>query len=212
MKKEFALKPEKFTENYPGELSMFSWMDFLVGIPSPICVVTGYKSNGTENATVQSWVNFISDMDEFICIFGGVNKNGHMYASLKETGGCVINFPSAAVYPLCKKTIENNKFELDEITVSGLTAEKGITVNAPRIKECFLNIECEYLWEQQNIEGSNHVVMAVKAKHISMDADYFDETKLGRYGKTGFIYNINSPRNPETGAVFNASLGVIETL
>jgi len=37
--------------------------------------------------------------------------------------------------------LENNQFETDEITASGLTVEKAIKVNAPRIKECFLNIE-----------------------------------------------------------------------
>jgi hypothetical protein len=43
-----------------------------------------------------------------------------------------------------------------------------------------------------------------------MDSDYFDENKKGRYGKTGYIYNIHSPRNPETGEVFGTCLGVLE--
>lgn len=36
--------------------------------------------------------------------------------------------------------------------MSGLTTEKGVTVNAPRIKECFLNIECDLLWEHEHFE------------------------------------------------------------
>jgi len=34
------------------------------------------------------------------------------------------------------------------------TAEKAKTVNAPRIAECFLSIECEFLWEREHFEGS----------------------------------------------------------
>jgi len=60
-----------------------------------------------------------------------------MYQSLKETKVCVLNFPSNDIYERCIKTIGNNGFDTDEITVSGLTAENAFMVNAPRIKECF---------------------------------------------------------------------------
>lgn len=85
--------------------------------------------------------------------------------------------------------------------------EKARTINAPRIAECFLNIECEYLWEHEHFEGSNSVTVALRATHICMDSDYYDESKLGRYGKTGYMYNIHSPRNPETGEVIPDCFG-----
>jgi flavin reductase (DIM6/NTAB) family NADH-FMN oxidoreductase RutF len=210
MKKEFATCPEAITERWPGELSSFSWKDFVTAIPSPLFVVTGYKSNGKENACLQSWSTFVGDAGEFICIIGSVSKRGHMYQSLKETRCCVLNFPSRDVYDLCTKTIENNQLETDEITASGLTAEKAVSVNAPRIKECFLNIECEFLWEREHFAGSRDVVVALKATHICMDNDHYDESKLGRYGKTGYMYNINSPRNPETGKAEQETFGALE--
>ena len=210
MKKEFFVKPEAITEVWPGELSMFSWQDFVTAIPSPLLVVTGYKSNGKENACLQSWATFVSGADGFVCILGTVNKRGHMYQSLKETNCCVLNFPSRDVFDNCAKTIENNQFEADEITVSGLTAEKAVSINAPRIAECFLNIECEFMWEKELYEDSNHVVVALKSTHICMDSDHYDEQKLGRYGKTGYMYNINSPRNPDTGEVVPEAYGALE--
>jgi flavin reductase (DIM6/NTAB) family NADH-FMN oxidoreductase RutF len=129
---------------------------------------------------------------------------------LKETGCCVLNFPSNEIYDHCHKTIDNNQYETDEITASGLTAEKSVAVNAPRIAECFLNIECEYLWERQNFENSGNVVVALKAVHICMDDDRYDQSKLGRYGKTGYMYNINAPSNPETGEAGTDGIGIIE--
>lgn len=199
MKTEFYSKPEKIVEQWPGELNSFSWQDFVTAIPSTLFVVTGWKSNGKENACLQAWSSFVGSAGEFLCIISSVTKGGHMHQSLKETGCCVLNFPSRDVYDNCMKTIENNQFETDEITASGLTAEKAAKVNAPRIAECFLNIECEFLWEREHSENSRYTVVALKAVHVCMDSERYDESKLGRYGKTGYMYNINSPRNPETG-------------
>ena len=54
MKKEFSSKPESFTETWPGQMEWFSWHYYLAAIPSPVFLVTSYKSNGTENAALQS--------------------------------------------------------------------------------------------------------------------------------------------------------------
>ena len=210
MKQEFSTKPATFKEIWLNEFTVFSWMDFLTAIPSSLFVVTTYKANGKENACLQSWSTFVGDKGEFICILGGVNTHGHCYRTLKETKCCVLNFPSRDVYDKCALTIKNNAYEDDEITKSGLTAEKALTVNAPRIKECFLNIECEYLWEHELYKDNDHVTIALKAKHICMDTAKTDETGTGRYGKSGYMYNIHSPRNPETGEVTPDCFGALE--
>lgn len=210
MKKEFSSTPVTFKDEWPGELSAFAWQDFLTAIPAPLFLVTTYKENGKENACMQSWSTFVGDAGKFICILGSVSKLGHLYKSLINTKECVLNFPSSEIYDKCELTIKNNGYDDDEITESGLTAEKAKTVNAPRIKECFLNIECELLWEKEHFEGSRDVTVALKTKHVTMDNDYYDENKKGRYGKTGYIYNINSPRNPDTGEVYDTCFGALE--
>lgn len=212
MKKEISLtnRPENFTDAYLNACGNMSWYDFVAGIPSLVFLVTGWKSNGKENACLQSWASFAgSGADNFICILGKVNKGGHMYQSLKETNSCVINFPSNDIYDRCIKTIGNNEFETDEITASGLTAETAAKVNAPRIKECFLNIECEYLWEQELFEGSTEVAVGLRAVNICMDDQYFNQSKLGRYGKTGFLFQIDQPANPETGEITPFGPGIL---
>lgn len=52
--------------------------------------------------------------------------------------------------------------------------------------------------------------VALRAKHIYMDVTRCDESKLGRYGKTGYMYKIHSPRNPETGEVLPDCFGALE--
>ena len=69
-------------------------------------------------------------------------------------------------------------------------------VNAPQIKESFRKIECEYLWKHDMFEnagffGYQDVTVALKVVSISMDSDRYDQSKLGRYGKTGYLYQID---------------------
>lgn len=217
MKKEVSLfdRPKQLagyaTEQYAAFCGNLSWYDFVTAMPQLVFVVTGWKSNGKENACLHSWSSFMgSGVDNFICILGKVNKDGHMYQSLKETKVCVLNFPSADTYDRCVQTIRNNQFETDEITASGLTAEKAEKIDAPRINECFLTIECEYLWEQPLFEGSQEVAIAVRAVNICMDSDSYDQTKRGRYGKNGYLYYIDQPTNPETGEITPVGPGIVE--
>lgn len=71
-------------------------------------------------------------------------------------------------------------------------------VKAPRVKECFLALECCYLWERKIIEGSSHVLMCFEIMNICMDKVYLEESAQGRYGESGYLYNIHYPVNPGT--------------
>ena len=199
MKKDFSARPDAMREMW------CTWQGFLTAMPSLVFVVTGWKSNGRENACLQSWASFAGGgKDEFVCILGAVSTSGHMYRSLKETGVCVLNFPSQDIYDRCIKTIGNNEFETDEITAAGLTSEKAAIVNAPRIKECFLNLECEFMWEHETFEnegvyGNRDAAVALKVVNVCMDSAHYDQTALGRYGKAGYLFQIDNPTNPETG-------------
>lgn len=206
MKREFDTCPTGINE---ATLYGFSWMEHVLAIPSPLVVVTGYKDNGKPNATMQSWLTFNGE-NGYYCIFSNVNKNGHMYASLKRMGELVINFPSKDIFLDCMKTIQNNGYGDDEIALSDLTAEPASKVNAPRIKECFLNLECQYLWERELFPGSYNVVVCVKIVNICMDEEHYDPQEKGRYGETGYLYNIHSPRNPETGEAEETCVGILQ--
>lgn len=43
----------------------------------------------------------------------------------------------------CVVTIEYSGFDQNEIAATGLTAESARKIDAPRIKECFLNLKFE---------------------------------------------------------------------
>ena len=195
MKREYPTVPPSMADM---ETYGFSWMDFVTAIPAPLFVATTYKDSGKSNACLQSWACFTGNPDGFFAILSAVNKSGHFYKTLKETNACVLNFPSAEVYDRCVATIRNNQWDADEIAASGLTAEPAAAVNAPRIRECFLALECEYTWEKDITEGSTHTLLCLQVKNVCMDEAWLDEAAQGRYGETGYLYNVHYPVNPET--------------
>lgn len=126
MKYSYRDMPESLKGTY-ADVSRawgFSWKEFVMSVPSPMFLVTTYKSNGLPNACMRSWAAFTSANRGagFYAILGSVNKNGHLYATLKEKREAVINFMSAECYDACMSTVQNNRFDADEITAAGLTA------------------------------------------------------------------------------------------
>ena len=129
MKYVYSEMPESLKGTYADYSRNFgfSWKEFVATVPSPLFLVTTYKSNGLPNACMQSWATFTSaDHGKgFYAILASVNKSGHLYQTLKEQQDAVINFMSADYHAACMATIRNNAFEADEITASGLTVEKA---------------------------------------------------------------------------------------
>lgn len=208
MKKEFFSCPGTIDES---RLYGFSWIESVISVPMPLVCVTSYKENGLANATMQSWCTFGGNSGGFHIIFSDVNRNSHMYSSVKKTGQFVVNFPSEDIYLKCYDTIAKNGYDTDEISAVGLTSEPASRVGAPMIKECFLNIECELEWEHRISEDSDSYVFCAKAVGIHMDSEHYNEDKLGRYGETGYLYNIHRPIDPDTGSSQATHVGFIQS-
>ncbi|HSK67995.1 MAG TPA: flavin reductase, partial [Candidatus Limnocylindria bacterium] len=156
MKREYGEIPPSMRGR---ETYGFSWMDFVTAIPSPLFLVTTYKDNGLPNACLQSWSCFLGEDGGFYALLAGVNKGGHLYRTLRETGCAVLNFPSLDIYDRCLATVRHNGWDEDEIAAAGLTAEPARAVNAPRVAECFLHVECALAWERDLAPGSAHAVV-----------------------------------------------------
>ena len=197
MKYQYKEMPESMRGTY-GEFAKnfgFDWKEFIMGIPTPMFLVTTYKSNGQPNATMQSWAGFTSANhgSGYYVILCSVNKCGHLYQSLNEKKAAVLNFMSSDLYKACMKTIQNNQFETDEITSSGLTAEKASWIEAPMVAECFMNLECQYLWEKEIVPGDDHVMICLEVVGGHIEKDYMEDM----FGDKGVLYNVHYPINPE---------------
>ena len=88
MKYQYKEMPESMRGTY-GAFSKnfgFDWKEFIMGIPTPMFLVTTYKSNVQLNATRQSWAGFTSANQGggYYVILCSVNKCGHLYQRLHE--------------------------------------------------------------------------------------------------------------------------------
>ena len=197
MKRSYRETPETIKGTFAeyAQSIGFSWKEFVMSVPSPMFLVTTYKSNGLPNACMQGWTTFTSANhgNGYYAILGSVNKNGHLYGTLQEKREAVINFMSPEHYDACMATIRNNQLEADEITASGLTAEPAAWVNAPMVRECFMNLECRYVWEKEIVPGDDHAVVCLEVLGAHIDEAYLDD----KTGDQGILYNIHHQINPE---------------
>lgn len=197
MKRSYREMPEAMKGNFGNESGEygFSWKEFVMTVPSPLFMVTTYKPNGLPNACMQSWATFASaDRGKgFYAILASVNKGGHLYGTLKEKRAAVINFMSASFFDACMASIRHNRFDEDEISASGLTPVRAEWVDAPMAAECFMNLECAFLWEKEIVPGDDHVMVCLEVVGAHIDEAYLAD----KTGEKGLLYNVHYPLNPE---------------
>lgn len=211
MKYELNILPDNLKESWPGQFRTFSWIEFVASIPQAISVITTWKEGKIPNACLQSWTMYNGDSGGYFVIFSLMNTT-HTYTNILREKEFAVNFPGADEFRKCFATIKNNSDEIDEITASGLAVEPCRAVNAPRIKECFLNLECRLSWHRPLHEGSIWHLFAGEVIHAAIESDKTQKGAFGRYGADGFIYNIHSPIDPATGEEDASMVGKIEPL
>ncbi|UCC63176.1 MAG: flavin reductase [Anaerolineae bacterium] len=209
MKHEISVeKPSYLKEAWPGKYRLFSWLEYAMNIPYPIFIVTTLKENGRSNACLHSWGCFGGGGGGYYSIFTML-KSYHTYANILRSGEWCINFPLADQRDQCMKTIENNGPENDEILDSGFTIEPSQVIQAPRISECPINLECRLAWERPLFDGSEWHVFAGRAVHLAMDDATFELDPQQRMQTLRTMYNLRSTLNPLTGETGPSSLPVI---
>ena len=168
MKKKYSTLPESMKNM---EMYGFNWMEFVVSVPSPLYIITSYKSNGQPNACMQSWTTFTGGKNGYFAIVSAVSKYGHLYQTLHETGEAVINFMSADLYDKCMSTCKNNGFETDEIKTAGLTSVKAEMVNAPLIDELPMALECK-------VKSFENGILIGEIVNVSADESVITDGKI----------------------------------
>lgn len=194
MKREYSEIPESF---YGREMKGVSWMDYVTAIPSLIFVATSYKEDKKVSVSMEHGISFSGDQDGFYAILTGIKKTGKLYKAIQEKKEIVLNFFSEENYEKYLENIQACEEVTDGILMTGFSAESAKVIDAPRIKECFLNLECRYLWEHEIKEENANVILCFEVVHVCIEEEHLDETTCGRYGEKGYLYKIHSPINPE---------------
>lgn len=179
-----AVRPPHLKESWPGELTMFSHMENVAGIPHALSLVTTMKENGKTNATLNSWSSFTGTGGNF-CAILTLATGGDAYRTITRDKVFCVNFLSQEYLPGCFKTIEHNGPDDDEIAAGGFTAEPAQTVNAPRIAEAFVSLECT-LSAEYPLPGSETMrILVGTVQHAAVAEGYLDGGK--KHGADGFV-------------------------
>lgn len=202
MKHEICtVQPDYLIEDWPNKYEVFSWLEYIITVPNPICLVTTYKENGKPNANLHSWGFPVGDRENFSFLLA-ILESTHTFANIVRTGEFCVNYPSFKDYPACFATIQMNGTENDEICDAGFTLEAAQVVKAPRIAECFFNLECRLEWNRPIREGSHWQTMLARVVHVSVDEAVMVPEPEERARRMGLMYNMRSNVNALTGEYY----------
>ena len=191
-------RPGHFQPGYPEQWDIVSHLECAAGIPQALFAITTRKENGQPNVCFHSWSCFHGDKTAFFAVLGGLFQHTHTYANILREGVFCLNFlPLSAYEGLCK-TILYNQEDLDEIQAGGFTLEPATTLDAPCIRESFLQLECT-LEEAKDLSGAGITAMVTgRVRQVRVEEAYAKELDR-RYGPAGFMLLASAPQNLQTG-------------
>lgn len=191
-------RPGHFQPGYPEQWDIVSHLECAAGIPQALFAITTRKENGQPNVCFHSWSCFHGDKTAFFAVLGGLFQHTHTYANILREGVFCLNFlPLSAYEGLCK-TILYNQEDLDEIQAGGFTLEPAATLDAPCIRESFLQLECT-LEEAKDLSGAGITAMVTgRVRQVRVEEAYAKELDR-RYGPAGFMLLASAPQNLQTG-------------
>lgn len=107
--------------------------------PGPVVLLTTARE-GRANVMAMSWHMMVEFEPPLVaCVVSSAN---HSFAALRATGECVIAIPGVALAPQVVHIGNSSGRTIDKFQAFGLTPLPAERVAAPRIAECFANLEC----------------------------------------------------------------------
>jgi flavin reductase (DIM6/NTAB) family NADH-FMN oxidoreductase RutF len=213
MKREISItQPDFLEEDWPGKYEIFSWLEYIVTVPNPIFIVTTRKENGAPNANLHSWGLLIGENGNYSSLMALLDTT-HTYTNILREGEWCICFPSFQHYHQCFETIRVNAPDNDEISEAGFTVEQPKTVQADRIAECSINLECHLEWHHPLYENSHWHLFSGRVHHLAMDESVMVPDPLERMQRLQLMYNVRSTVHPLTGEQYGPNtLGLLSRI
>jgi flavin reductase (DIM6/NTAB) family NADH-FMN oxidoreductase RutF len=94
----------------------------------------------------------------------------HTYQNIKANQEFVVNYPGPELIENVSAAAQQAE-NVDEIALAGLTSISSIAVKPPRIKECYLHLECK-LAEIKDLEDSSLILGKIVARSADKEASF----------------------------------------
>lgn len=192
-----AIKPDALKEEWPGQWDVFSHYEQLYCVPGALYVVTTKKEGGKTNAGWFSSASFHGDGGGHFAILPGVMQFTHTYQNILREKEFVVNFLSSDYDTHCRRMIQNENDDTDELETAGLTAETSKKITTPRIKEAFLSFECK-LESVADLSGKGMNALIIgRVVNAGVDENHRSVSSICK----NFTYNVRTMTNDgETGS------------
>jgi len=109
-------------------------------LPSPTWVVATYDENGTANAMTAAWGGICCSKPPSVCV--SLREATYTYGAIVAREAFTVNVPSADQVRIADYLGIASGHDADKFAVAGLTAVRAEHVDAPRIDEFPLCLEC----------------------------------------------------------------------
>ena len=202
---------ELLYENWEGQFSTFSHMEFACAIPQSLFLISTLKADGKPNLCFHSWSCFGGEEGGYFAVMQNVAHTSHTYENIVREGEFCINFISADYYSNCIATIVNNSNDSDEFEAGHFTPEKSRTIRAPHVREAFMSLECQLACNVDLTRKDICSMIIGRVLHASIDEKYIEGVDL-RYGKQGFMFNIHEPADFATGQLQDTHVASLEVI
>jgi flavin reductase (DIM6/NTAB) family NADH-FMN oxidoreductase RutF len=167
----------------PSKLDPQSVYKLLIGsvVPRPIAWTSTVSTEGVRNLAPFSFFTVASRQPPMLCISVGPRVDSNIPTkdtldNIEETGEFVVNIVSLALSNTMYESSKNHPPEADEFEKAGLTPAPCEVVQAPKVKEAGVSMEC--ILDRVLALGSDHLVIGRMVRfHVR------DEL----YGETGRI-------------------------
>ena len=149
--------------------------------PGPVVLLATLGKSGP-NIMTMSWHMMVDFEPPLIaCI---VSQGDYSFATLRDTGDCVIAIPARKLAAKVAKVGNTSGRDMDKFASFGLTPLPASRVSAPLVAECFANLECR-VTDTTLVEAYNLFILKVLAAWI--DPKQKNPKTIHHHGYSKFV-------------------------
>ena len=134
----------------------------------PLILVTTLGSKGLPNVAPKTQATDVGRRERYFAFVCTLQH--HTYQNVKANKEFVVNYPSPELIGKVSAAAQRAE-DSDEIALAGLTSIPSLVVKPPRIKECYLHLECKLL-EIKDLEDSSLILGKVVARSADKEFSF----------------------------------------
>jgi flavin reductase (DIM6/NTAB) family NADH-FMN oxidoreductase RutF len=150
--------------------------------PTPKVLVSCRNDKGEDNALAVAYCCNCSYDPPMLMV--GIVPSRYSYDMIKEAGSFVVNLPSKQNALMFEYMGKNSRRDGDKLAATEAKISEAITINAPVLADCPINIECQIV---DSIRTGSHEMFVGKILYVHADDSLIDETGCINYSAADLL-------------------------